>query len=229
MSSSVMENKTQVCSAISGGNIMYSEMDRVFTRSSFQPSETSLSWYGMFSSLHVLLGVRGYKNSHQCLYFDVLPSGRLHSLFVEDEIVTRGNRLSIRVLWKKDKKWILNPHPNDVNNLSDLWVYETKPIDRLLWDPSEWKWQIRSMQGMLGKQIPFFQYSVKMGREMLRRGVTVIPATCKFWRLGNVTDYWLNAYWKWLWAMQIPKKVVLFRWLLTHYSIPVKSWMRGHC
>ena len=74
-SSSAMENKTQVCSAIWGGNIMYSEMDRVFTRSSFQPSQTSLFWYGMFSSLHVLWGVMDYKNSHACLYFDVLCSG----------------------------------------------------------------------------------------------------------------------------------------------------------
>ena len=81
----------------------------------------------------------------------------------------------------------MNPHPNDVNNLSDLWVYETKPIDRLLWDLGEWKWQIRLAQGLLGKQILFFQYSVKMGREILRRGVTVTPVACKFWRLGNVT------------------------------------------
>ena len=29
--------------------------------------------------------------------------------------------------------------------------------------------------------------------------------------------------------MQIPKKVVLFIWVLIHYGIPVKSWMRGHC
>ena len=51
-----------------------------------------------------MLGVRGYKNSHECLYFDVLPFGRLHSLFVEDGIVTQGNMLPIRILWKKDKK-----------------------------------------------------------------------------------------------------------------------------
>ena len=119
--------------------------------------------------------------------------------------------LPIHILWKKYKKCMLNPHPNDINNLSKLCVYENKPIDRLLWDPGEWKWQNRSEQGMLGKQIPFFLYSVKMGRERLRRGVIVTPAACKFWRLGNVTDSWLNAYWKWLGAMQIPKKVVLFR------------------
>ena len=68
-----------------------------------------------------------------------------------------------------------------------------------------------------------------MGREWLRRGVPVTPTTCKIWRSGNVTNSWLNAYWKWLWAMQIPKKVVIFRWLLTHYGIPVNSWMGGHC
>ena len=46
--------------------------------------------------------------------------------------------------------------------------------------------------------------------------------------LHNVQDSWLGAYWKWLWAMQISKKVVLFRWLLVHYEILVKSWMQGH-
>ena len=68
-----------------------------------------------------------------------------------------------------------------------------------------------------------------MGRGMLRRGVTVTPIASNFWRFCNVIDSWLNAYWKWLWAMQIPKKVLLFRWLLTHYGIPMKSWMWGHC
>ena len=116
---------------------MYAEMDRVFTITSFQPSQTNLFWYDMFSSLHVLLGIKGYKNSHECLYFDVLPSRRLHSLFVEDEIVTQGNMLPISILWKKDKKYMLNPHPNDINNLSELWVYENKPIDKLLWDPND--------------------------------------------------------------------------------------------
>ena len=56
----------------------------------------------------------------------------------------------------------------------------------------------------------------------------IVPITYQFCRSGNVQDSWLGAYWKWLWAMQIPKKVVLFRWLLVHYGIPVKSWMWGH-
>ena len=59
---------------------------------------------------------------------------------MEDKIVIQGSMLLIRILWKKDKKWIFNPHPNDINSLSKLWVYEVKPIDRLSWDPDEWKW-----------------------------------------------------------------------------------------
>ena len=84
------------------------------------------------------------------------------------------------------------------------------------------------MQGIVGKQIPFIQYSVKMGRELLRRGLTVMPGVYKIWRSSNVQDPWLGVGWKWLWAMQIPKKVVLFRWLLVHNGIPMKSWMWGH-
>ena len=67
-----------------------------------------------------------------------------------------------------------------------------------------------------------------MGRELLRRGLVVVPTTSKFWRSGNVHDSWLDTYWKWLWAIQIPKKVVLFRLLLVHSGIPVKSWMKGY-
>ena len=91
----------------------------------------------MFSSVHVLLGVRGYKNSQDCLYFDVLRFGRMHSIIMEDEVVSQGSMLPVRILWKNDKNWVLNPHPNDINNLSELWVYENKPIDKLLWNPNE--------------------------------------------------------------------------------------------
>ena len=68
-SSSTTENKTQVCRTIWCGSIMYAEINRVFKMYSFQPSQSGLFWYGMFSSLHVLLGVMGYKNSHELSLF----------------------------------------------------------------------------------------------------------------------------------------------------------------
>ena len=57
-----------------------------------------------------------------------------------------------------------------------------------------------------------------MGRELLRRGLAIVLAIYKFLRSSNVQDSWLGAFWEWSWAMQIPKKVVLFRWLLVHYG-----------
>ena len=37
----------------------------------------------------------------------------------------------------------------------------------------------------------------------------------------------MTTFWKWLWVMQIPKKIILFRWLIVHYAVPVRVWM--HC
>ena len=73
-SSLAVKNRNHVCRTIWGGPIMYAKMDRVFTMSSFQPSQNCLFWHGMFLALHVLLRVKSYKNSHECPYFDVLPS-----------------------------------------------------------------------------------------------------------------------------------------------------------
>ena len=56
---------------------------------------------------------------------------------MEDEVVSQGSMLPIHILWNNSKKWMLNPHQNDINNLFELWVYVNKPIDHLLLDPSE--------------------------------------------------------------------------------------------
>ena len=53
-SSSMVENKNYVCRTLWGGNIMYTEMDRVFTMSSFQPSQSRLFWYGVLLEVMVL-------------------------------------------------------------------------------------------------------------------------------------------------------------------------------
>ena len=71
--------------------------------------------------------------------FDVLPFGRLRSIFMEDDIVTQGSMLPIHILWKNCKKRILNPHPNDINSLFEVLIYEIKPMDHLLCDASECK------------------------------------------------------------------------------------------
>ena len=56
---------------------------------------------------------------------------------MEDDVVTQGSMLPICILWKNGKKQTLNTHPNDINSLSELRVYENKSIDHLLWDIGE--------------------------------------------------------------------------------------------
>mgnify|MGYP006950785066 FL=1 len=45
-----------------------------------------------------LVGVQGYKNSHDCLYFNVLRSRWLHSILMEDEVVTQGNMFRVHIV-----------------------------------------------------------------------------------------------------------------------------------
>ena len=75
----LLETKGPMFVAQFGVGTLCMQKNIVFTMSSFQPSQISLIWYGMFSSLHVLLGVKGYKNSHDCLYFNVLPFAYQHN------------------------------------------------------------------------------------------------------------------------------------------------------
>ena len=48
----------------------------------------------------------------------------------------------------------------------------------------------------------------------------------KVWLANGASLMDASKYSKWLWSMQIPRKIVLFRWLLMHYALPVRAWLR---
>ena len=59
--------------------------------------------------------------------------------------------------------------------------------------------------------IPFFQYLVRLGREMIRRRLPHLLTTIKTLLSYNVeSPTRMETFWKWLWAIQIPKKINLF-------------------
>ena len=101
------------------------------------------------------------------------------------------------------------------------------PLCELEWNPGEWKWLPTSHFGEDVRLKPFFQYSVRLGREMLRRRIPHWPTTTTTWLTYNVDSIYMTTFWKWLCAMQIPKKIILLRWLIIHYAVPVRVWM--HC
>ena len=52
-----------------------------------------------------------------------------------------------------------------------------------------------------------------------------MPVAAKIWLNNNISMHLVLAFWKWLWALQIPHKIIAFRWLCVHYALPVFEWM----
>ena len=95
---------------------------------------------------------------------------------------------------------------------------------RLQWDPGEYGWLDPFKNDSVGK-IPFFQYSVKLGRRILAPARRSPLAASKFWELNNVLADFLRKFWKQLWARQQAAKITSFHWLLAHRALLVCSWM----
>ena len=124
-------------------------------------------WVGLFSNFQILLGFCGLRDKDYFLSYDVLQDGRIVLIPLEDECLVDATLKPIRILAKVDKIWILDPDPNVVHPWWDLWVVGKKPLRELEWDPREWKWLPTSYFGEDVRPKPFFQYSVRLGREML--------------------------------------------------------------
>ena len=91
--------------------------------------------------------------------------------------------------------------------------------------PNQW---IKLSLGRNRKQLEFFQYSVKLCRNLLLQLKYKCPVAMKHWSKYNVHELQLVKLWKWLWSMQLPKKVICFRSLLIHCALPVGDWLRQH-
>ena len=92
-------------------------------------------------------------------------------------------------------------------------------------DPGEWKWLPTSYSGENVRPIPFFQYSVRLGREMIRHKLPYWPTTATTWLSYNVDPTRMTTFWKWLWAMQIPKKIILFKLVIGYCVVPIRVCM----
>ena len=62
---------------------------------------------------------------------------------------------------------------------------------RLQWDPGGLVWNNVST----GKQVPFFQYAVKLGRCMLSFEMEKMPATLPKWRSHGVVEEFKKQFW----------------------------------
>jgi hypothetical protein len=112
------------------------------------------------------------------------------------------------------KEWCIDPSPEKISD-------GNKPLVRLQWDPSEFMWTdpFKSLEGPL---TPFFKYIVKLGRRILaasQKQVTLVSVA--FWRQQSISNNFLNQFWINLWSRNLPRKLILFQWLITNRATTV--------
>ena len=54
-----------------------------------------------------------------------------------------------------------------------------------------------------------------------------VAQTCNCWRDKGISDDLLKSFWRRLWASDMPEKIKVWFWLLSHKAIPVGEWMRS--
>ena len=85
-------------------------------------------WFGMFSMLDILLGVRAVLNDGNLLFFNVLSNGRLEETSIEDDVLQIATVKRIRVVMHSDTKWHIDPSPDDFKSSWEVWAYGKCPL-----------------------------------------------------------------------------------------------------
>ena len=190
----------------------------------FEPIQEHF-WFGCFIN-DILLAVKGISPNRCISYFEVLDNNRMQPHAFDCSYFQNVRNAPVRVIGKMGKKWLLDPYPSIAHTCDMMWLYAKEPVARLIWDPGGWFWTYS-----LGEQIikvPFFQYSVKLGRSLLTSMNVMAPAAQKHWTNWGVSTLQLKTYWRWIWSFKGPSKFILFRWLLVHAALPVGQTLKGN-
>ena len=132
----------------------------------------------------------------------------------------------VREVVKTGTKWLLDPYPSIAHMCDMMWLYAKEPVTILLWDPGDW-----FCSYSLGEQIikiPFFQYSMKLGRSLVMSKNVKTPATQKYWTNWGVSTLQLITYQRCIQSFKGPTKFTLFRWLLVHAALPIGQSLKGN-
>ena len=207
-----------------GGSIMYREIQRgLYPYEARQMEHKEDGWFGMFSSVQVLLGARAILRDGSVLFFNVLHEGKLERTLREDDVLQWASPKRVRVIVNMDRQWHIDPSPEEFKPEWNVWVYKQAPLVRLQWDPGDYSWRDPFIPE---KEHSFFQYTVKLGRHIVMANKEAPPAAARFWASQNIEEQFLGQFWKKLWNMEQARKITIFHWLLVHRSLAVKEWLK---
>ena len=214
-----------------GSAYMIADIETAIPAEWLQPMDSPAPiWMGAFSRLDILITVRGCAGD-RVLFFEVEDGGRLHRVRQETPLVAHCTFQRIRVIGCRDRAWHIDPDPEEIVGDPSwrLWAWERRPLERLQWDPGEWQWR-DPFASSGSPDIPFFQYTARLGRHILtaRQGAT--PAAAEHWRRQGLTTVFLTDFWMRLWESRQARRSVTFLWLVAHRGTAVGVWLAygGH-
>ena len=98
----------------------------------------------------------------------------------ESSIMSSAKQLPVRVIARLDKKIFIDPNPLIAKYSSHMWVLHSRPIADLQWDPLDYGWKLPMSDNTQAKVLPFFAYSVSLGRKVLLNEIDSILVGKKY-------------------------------------------------
>ena len=225
------DGKKQFLLSLHGVFFMFEQIQQAFQNSQRQLNlANSYTWYGLFSSLGVLIGARAYASQGQIRFYEVGDGCLLSLMDEEPEVMQLASEKPIRVIARLDKKIFLDPSPFLADHAIQIYVFQSKPVAHLKWDPTDYAWLLvgcSSTNEQVSRILPFFQYSVAYGRQFLMQRQCVNPAAQKHWESSAISHQYMGTFWKTLWALPCMRRAISFKWLMIHYALPVGFHLKG--
>ena len=191
------------------------------------PSVELYRWEGAFTRFGVCIGVRGLKRGSILVALENGHEGKLKIVDSLSETVNECAFEKIRLVGRQGKIWFIDPDPEVISQDWHLWTFGNCPLKDLQWDPGSLFWQCPYSQQQ--KKLEFFQYSAKLGRQILQATSTKEPTSAKYWTLEGISDERLKKTWRKLWDRGTQRKIFAFQWLIIHKATPTGVWLgKGH-
>ena len=219
------EVQEQTLSGMRGSQQMIQDIEEAIPESWTEPLFGSAPiWMGAFSRLEILIGVQGCSGD-RVWFFEAGSFGRLQQVEEESSLILSCGFQRIRVVGFRERQWLVDPDPATAVRGSAwrLWAWEGHPTHRLQWDPGEWRWR-DPFAPPRSPEIPFFQYTARLGRRILTARIRKRPAAAEYWQRQGLSESFLTRFWQRTWQSHTARRVSTFVRLVAHSATAVGVW-----
>ena len=184
----------QLMKGYKGGTTMYTEIKNVIGLHWGQISEQRIEgWFGLFSSLNIILGAKAVLKDNSNIFFNVTQEGRLEWIPRQDDVMQQAFSKRVRVVVHVNSQWHLDFDPNKFKPEWDVWIFGKCPLVGLQWDLGDYVWKdpLNNQQ-----ELAFFQYNTKMGRHIMMTSKRSSVSAKGFLISQGIEIAYIHEFWK---------------------------------